>query len=97
MVYDPQRDHRRPRPSNGGPAPVEAILDVEPATVRPHESVPVSDDPPPDPSVTPQPADPWPDRVLFGISISTVIGAVVALVVFRWLWIRRRGSSSPRE
>lgn len=97
MAYDPQRDHRRPRPADGGPAPVEAILDADRATVPPHESGPVHDDPPPKPSVTPQPADPWPDRVLFGLSISTIIGAVVALVVFRWLWIRRRGSSSACE
>jgi hypothetical protein len=97
MVYDPQRDHRRPRPADGGPAPVEAILDVEPATVPPHQNAPARDDPPPNPSVTPQPADPWPDRVFFGMSISTIVGGIVALVLFRWLWTRRRGSSSARE
>jgi hypothetical protein len=97
MVYDPQRDQRRPRPADRGPAPVEAILDADRATQEPPRSAPVLDDPPPDLSVTPQPADPWPDRVFFGMSISTIIGAVVALVVFRWLWTRRRGSSSPGE
>jgi hypothetical protein len=103
MAYDPQRDRRRPRPGDE-PTPIEAILDAgAPGPVgpnrddshQPFESVP--DDPPPIPSVTPQPADPWSDRLLFGMSISTIAGIVVALLVFRWLWVRGRRSSSTRE
>jgi hypothetical protein len=116
MAYDPQRDHRRPKPDDG-PAPIEAILDADAAssvhgnapadpsatglvagldeTHQGVESVP--DDPPPVPSVTPEPADPWSDRLLFGMSISTIAGIVVALLVFRWLWVRGRRSNSAGE
>jgi hypothetical protein len=31
------------------------------------------------------------------MSISTIVGVVVALVVFRWLWLRRRGSTSAGD
>ena len=117
MVYDPQRDRRRPRPSGDEPAPIEAILDVEPPPLAAppggeapvtqsgaHDddrdrtsSGPVVDDPPPDPSVTPQPADPWSDQLLFGASVSTIVGVIVALLVFRWLWVRSRRSSSAGQ
>ncbi len=60
-------------------------------------TVPVADDPPPDPSVTPHPADPWSDQLLFGVSISTIVGALVTALVFRWLWMRSRRSGSAGE
>ena len=100
MAYDPQRDRRRPRPSDDGPAPIETILDAEipeasassTGDTEHGSGNPVPDDPPPDPSVTPQPADPWSDQLLFGVSISTIAGAVFAALVFRWLWVRSRRS-----
>jgi hypothetical protein len=102
MAYDPQRDRRRPKPSGDEPAPIETILDAEESTIStvPSDrapSSPVLDDPPPDPSVTPQPADPWSDKLLFGVSISTIVGTVAAALVFRWVWIRRRRSRSSGQ
>ena len=98
MAYDPQRNRRRPRPATNEPAPIETILDAEEPTSHAGEPAgAVPDDPPPDPSVTPHPADPWSDRLLFGVSISTIMGAVVAAIVFRWLWVRSRRSSSPGQ
>ncbi len=104
MAYDPQRDRRRPKPSGDEPAPIETILDAEESTIpadraqsSPLPDDPPPDDPPPDPSVTPQPADPWSDNLLFGVSISTIVGAVAAALVFRWVWIRRRRSRSSGQ
>jgi hypothetical protein len=100
MAYDPQRDRRRPKPSDDGPAPIETILDADTRSAsastagdtQDESGNPVPDDPPPDPSVTPQPADPWSDQLLFGVSISTIAGAVFAALVIRWLWVRSRRS-----
>lgn len=106
MAYDPQRNRRRPKPAGDEPAPIEAILDADDvgrgATAprdedAPGATKPVVDDPPPDPSVTPQPADPWSDELLFGMSISTIVGIVVSLLVFRWLWMRSRRTGSTGE
>ena len=118
MAYDPQKERRRPRPTDDEAAPIEALLDGPVATgqsprspadsmvaavtadathggVGPSTSV--AEDPPPDVSVTPQPADPWSDRLFFGMSVSTIVGAVVTALVIRWLWMRARRSRSAGE
>jgi len=87
-------------PSAATSRPADADPGAERHTTESRESgasAPVADDPPPDPSVTPQPADPWSDQLLFGVSISTIIGVIVALIVFRWLWVRSRRSNSAGE
>ena len=46
---------------------------------------------PPQPSVTPTPADPWTDRQIYSTAtISTAVGAGAALILLRWLWRRRK-------
>ena len=96
MAYDPQRDRRRPHPTADGPAPVDALLGeaVEPdvttemAAVSPLQ--PVSDDPPPDPAVTPAPADPPSDRVLLNTALAGAAAGMLVLLALRHLWLRRR-------
>lgn len=88
MAYDPRRDRPRHRPDDNEPSPVDSLLDG--ADDRPATG---ATDPAPGPSVTPNPADPWSDRLLYSTGISTAIGAAVGLVTLRWLWkrwVRRR-------
>lgn len=44
---------------------------------------------PPQPSVTPTPADPWSDRQIYSTAtVSTAVAVIVGLLVLRWLWKR---------
>ena len=93
MVYDPQSERRRPQPSSEDPVPVDALLDGNSVALtggRGSPPGPTPEDPPPPVSVTPQPADPWSDRLLLIASSVAVVAAIIALVIVRWLWLRRR-------
>jgi hypothetical protein len=85
MAYDPQANHRRPKPEAEEPAPVEALLGEPPPSIAG-----VVDDPPPTPAVTPAPADPISDRLLISSGLAAAIGGVLALLTLRHLWNRRR-------
>ncbi len=46
---------------------------------------------PPQPSVTPTPADPWSDRQVYSTATaSTAVGIVAGLIAIRWLWKHRK-------
>ena len=94
MAYDPQANRRRPQPDAAEPAPVDALLGDQPAPAAPTgASQPVADDPPPSPAVTPEPADPVSDTLVFSSTVFAAIGAAVAAFVARHLWLRRRRRS----
>ncbi len=83
MVYDPQRDQPRYRPSGNGSSVVDTLLD--PVTAPPqtgHGEPP----PTPDPGMAPEPPNAWSERLLYSVGISTVLGAAVGLVVLGLLW-----------
>lgn len=83
MVYDPQRDQPRYRPSGNGSSVVDTLLD--PVTDSPQTGQ--SEPPPaPDPGMAPEPPNAWSERLLYSVGISTVLGAAVGLVVLRLLW-----------
>ncbi len=84
MAYDPQKNHRRPTPPEEGPAPVDALIAEEPPIVP--------DDPPAGPAVTPPAADPPPDALLLNTGLVAALGAILTLLLARYLWRRR---SSP--
>ncbi len=86
MAYDPQANRKRPRPAAEEPAPVDALLG-EPTTVA--APLEVTDDPPPSPAVTPAPADPVSDTLVFSSGLAGAIGALVALLTLRHFWKRR--------
>lgn len=97
MAYDPQANRRRPRPADDSPAPVDAILGEsptaalqEPAPQAHADAAPVVDDPPPSPSVTPEPADPPSDQLLLTSGVATAIGGVIGLLTLRHFWLRHR-------
>ena len=94
MAYDPQRDRRRPSPAIDDPAPVDTILgrSADPTTEMPTvDGAPLlPDDPPPDPAVTPAPADPPSDRLLFNAGLVGAAAGIMALLVLRQLWLRHR-------
>lgn len=93
MAYDPQANHRRPKPAEEDPAPVDALLGESVAD----ETAPASpaDDPPPEPAVTPAPADPPSDKLLVSSGVISAAGGVIALMVLRHLWKRhQRGQES---
>ena len=87
MAYDPQANRRRPKPTDRDPAPVDALLGDEPAASTP---TPTVEDPPPAPGVTPAPADPVPDSLVFSTGMGAAAGAIIGLVTLRWLWKRSR-------
>ena len=95
MAYDPQRDRRRPHPTADTPAPVDALLgdaadpDVTAEMATVPNLRPVSDDPPPDPAVTPAPADPPSDRVLLNSALAGAAVGMLVLLALRQLWLRR--------
>jgi hypothetical protein len=84
MAYDPQANRRRPKPEPTEAAPVEALLG------EPRTPIDIADDPPPSPAVTPEPADPIPDKLFISSGVATAIGGLVALLALRHLWMRRR-------
>ncbi len=91
MAYDPQANRRRPKPETTGTAPVEALLG------DPVPAVDIVDDPPPSPAVTPEPADPISDKLLISSGVATAIGALVALLTLRHLWMRRRRRNDAND
>jgi len=91
VPYDPQANHRRPAPADAESAPVEALLGSTQAKSRSGaEAGPsaTNDDPPPSPSVTPEPADPPPDALLINTGLASAVAALVGLFVLRHLWRR---------
>ena len=83
MAYDPQAGRRRPKPDAEAPAPVDALLGeapATPATAPGRTEARVADDPPPSVSVTPEPADPVPDRLLLSTGVAAAMrpGSVIA-------------------
>ena len=103
MAYDPQANRRRPKPVDAEPAPVDALLDDEHGSHSPPESSsnqdgPKTEDPPPGPGVTPNPADPVPDVVVASTGMAAGLGAGVVLVmVLRWIWKHRRSVAGTAD
>jgi len=95
MAYDPQRNRRRPHPTVDSPAPVDALIGDadEPEVTTEMAAVtslqPVSDDPPPDPAVTPAPADPPSDQLLLSTALAGAAAGMLLLLALRHLWLRR--------
>ena len=83
MAYDPQRDRPRRQSSVNGASAVDSLLDG-----RTEERQPSAQEPTPEPSsgVASGPPEAWSERLLYSVGISTVLGALVGLVVLRWLW-----------
>ena len=52
------------------------------------EIPPIADDPPPSPAVTPEPANPPPDKLLLNSALAGAVGALVSALVLRYLWKR---------
>ncbi len=55
----------------------------------------LEDDPPPEPTVTPAPADPRSDRLLISSGVMGAIGAAVGALLLHWLWKHRRRGPNP--
>ena len=83
MVYDPQRDQPRYRPSGNGSSVVDTLLDPVTDPPRPSHGEPP---PAPGPGMAPEPPNAWSERLLYSVGISTVLGAAVGLVVLGLLW-----------
>jgi hypothetical protein len=92
MTYDPQANRRRPKPGTEDSAPVDALLGEPTAN---ETSAPTHDDPPPEPAVTPAPADPPSDRWLLSSGVISAAGGVMALMVVRHLWKRNQSGQNP--
>jgi len=84
MVYDPQKNHRRPAPPEDGPAPVDSLISDEPVI-----PTSIADDPSSGPAVTPPPADPPPDALVFNSGVAAAVAAAMAALLARYLWRRR--------
>ena len=83
MAYDPRRD-RPGRPSDvNGASAVDTLLDGGVAD-RPHSARAPSPDS--GNGQAPEPPEAWSERLLYSVGISTVLGAVAALVALRLLW-----------
>ncbi len=111
MVYDPQAKRQRPKPAPEGPAPVDALLLTDTAAasdqsvvadtptsaadVGNEEFPPVTEDPPPAPTVTPEPANPPPDKLLINSALVSAVGTLIGALVLRYLWKRWFQSDSP--
>ena len=92
MAYDPQANRRRPKPRTADSAPVDALLDQP---VAGETSAPTQDDPPPEPAVTPAPADPPSDKLLVSSGVISVAGGFMALMVARYFWKRHQSGQKP--
>lgn len=101
MAYDPQRERRRSTPAADNPAPVDAILarsgDATTELPVADAAGALTDDPPPDPAVTPAPADPPSDRLLLNAGLVGAATGVALLLVVRHLWLRRRRRAESFE
>lgn len=94
MAYDPQANHRRPKPEANEPAPVDALIGGAPSP--PSATKGVVEDPPPTPAVTPAPADPPSDTVLLNTGLAAALGAVVTLLMLRHFWKLRSRAQAAR-
>ena len=104
MAYDPQAKRQRPKPTLEGPAPVDALLLTGTAessgqrvnadtsrsgTFQGSEDTPeLTNDAPPTPTVTPEPANPPPDKLLLNSALLTAVGTLVGALLLRYLWKR---------
>lgn len=111
MVYDPQAEHKRPKPAPEGPAPVDALLladaadaagqDVVADTSTPaantsdEELPPATENTPPALAVTPEPANPPPDKLLLNSALISAVGALIGALALRFLWKRWLQSDRP--
>ena len=112
MVYDPQAERRRPRPAPESPAPVDALLLADAAETNDRstvadtpapdantsngESPPAAEDLPPTPTVTPEPANPPPDKLLLNSALISAVGTLVGALLLRFLWKRWFQNDRPR-
>ncbi|MXW96201.1 MAG: hypothetical protein F4110_10930 [Acidimicrobiaceae bacterium] len=83
MVYDPQRDQPRYRPSGNGSSVVDTLLDP---VIDPPQSGQSEPPPAPGPGIAAEPPNAWSERLLYSVGISTVLGAAAGLLVLRLLW-----------
>ena len=104
MTYDPQAKRQRPKPAPEGPAPVDALLLTDTTATSgqgssadismsvpygDNEEVPlVGEDSPPAPTVTPEPANPPPDKLLISSALVSAVGTLIGALVLRYLWKR---------
>ncbi len=96
MAYDPQAARRRPRPAEDAPAPVDSIIGDRASTGDgPAQAGPARS--PTHPTVTPEPADPPPDTLVFNTGLAGVVAAIMGLLLLRHLWMRRRHRRAARE
>ncbi len=111
MAYDPQAKRQRPKPTPSGPAPVDALLltgttdssgrgvnadrSGSGAAERSDEASRVTQDPPPTPAVTPEPANPPPDKLLLNSVLVSAAGTLVGALVLRYLWKRWFRNAGP--
>ena len=111
MVYDPQAKRQRPKPTPEGPAPVDALLltgttppggqnlSAGTSTASSQqvdgENPLIADDPPPAPTVTPEPANPPPDKLLLNSALVSAVGTLISALVLRYLWKRWLRNDSP--
>ncbi len=112
MVYDPQAERQRPKPAPDGPAPVDALLLTDPsdasgrdavadtstsaANIGSEEFPPVTEDPSPAPTVTPEPANPPPDKLLLNSALISAIGTLIGALVLRFVWKRWLRDDRPK-
>lgn len=112
MAYDPQAKRQRPKPTPSGPAPVDALLLTgttessgqglnadragSGAAERSDVASEVTHDPPPTPAVTPEPANPPPDKLLLNSALVSALSTLVGALVLRYVWKRwfRNASST---
>ncbi len=88
MVYDPQRDQPRRRASEGGPSPVDSLLDGrpgEPETPQSHPAEPAEPTATTGPVTEPRPQGSCSDRLLHSGGFSTLLSAAMALLALGWL------------
>ena len=111
MAYDPQAKRQRPKPALEGPAPVDALLlndeadagsrkvvadaSRPTANVNNDESPLVAEDPPPAPTVTPEPANPPPDKLLLNSALIGTVAALIGALALRFML--KRGLSRVRK
>ena len=109
MAYDPQAERQRPKPTPEGPAPVDALLvkgtpkfggsrpdaDASGAgAAERSDASPQTNDPPPTPAVTPEPADPPPDKLLLNSALVSAAGVLVGALLLRCICRRWCGNDS---
>ncbi len=109
MAYDPQAKHQRPKPILEGPAPVDALLASD-TTIFGDQGVRagtadgsteddslMTDEPLSTPAVTPEPANPPPDKLLLNSALVSVLSTLVGALLLRCLWKRLKGARRCRS